>query len=206
MNKTAPICVALAAALLAAGCRTPTTYVRDGDPVPAMAALGNQDVRAAATELTDSLLRSGRLDAPGGGLYVVTVGKVVNDTMQHFDTDILVDQIKEELTATGKVLVTAAYTGAPDKPARVDSTLEATRSARGDAEFNQSTVVGPGQLVAASLSLSGRISQRETPTDGGKKQIDYYFSMRVVDQATGLERWSKQTYIGKLTSKRNQTW
>ena len=198
--------ILLASLLAAAGCTTPTQYIREGVQTPNAAGIVDQDVRAAVSELTGSLLQSGLLNRTDGGAYVVAIGRVVNDTMQHFDTDILVDQIKEELTATGKVLVTAAYTGASDKPARVDSTLEATRSARNDPEFNQSTVVGPGQLVAASLSLSGRISQRETPTDGGKKQIDYYFQMRVVDQATGLERWSKQTYIGKLTNRRNQTW
>ena len=206
MNKTAPICVALAAALLAAGCRTPTTYVRDCDPVPAMAALGNQDVRAAATELTDSLLRSGRLDAPGGGLYVVTVGKVVNDTMQHFDTDILTDMITDELTASGKVAVTAAITGANDKPDRVDSTLAVTRQARGNDEFNQSTVPGKGNLVAGSFSLSGRISQRENLNDNGDKQVDYYFRMRLVDQTTGLEVWARQVYVGKITDRRSPTW
>ena len=193
-------------AVLAAGCTTPTQYIRQGVQTPNAAGIVDQDVRAAVSELTGSLLQSGLLNRTDGGAYVLAIGRVVNDTMQHFDTDILVDQIKDELTASGKVLVTAAYTGASDKPEHVDSTLAATRSARGDAEFNQATVVGPGQLVAASLSLSGKISQRENPTDGGKKQIDYYFSMRVVDQATGLERWSKQTYIGKLTSKRNQTW
>ena len=197
---------ALAALALAAGCTTPTQYIRPGVRTPNAAGIVDQDVRAAAAELTASLLESGILDRTDGAAYVIAIGRVVNDTMQHLDTDILVDQIKEDLTATGKVLVTAAYTGAPDKPARVDSTLQATRSARTDPEFNRATVVDEGRLVAASLSLSGRISQRDTPTDGGKKQVDYYFQMRVVDQATGLERWSKQIYVGKITSRRNQTW
>jgi len=196
----------LASLLAAAGCTTPTQYIRQGVQTPNAAGLVDQDVRAAVSELTGSLLQSGLLNRQDGGAYVLAIGRVVNDTMQSFDTDILVDQIKDELSASGKVVVTAAYTGAADKPEHVDSTLAATRSARNDAEFNQATVVGAGQLVAASLSLSGKISQRENYTDGGKKQIDYYFSMRVVDQATGLERWSKQTYIGKLTSRRNQTW
>ena len=78
--------------------------------------------------------------------------------------------------------------------------------ARANDEFNAATIPEKGRLVAGSFSLSGRISQRENINDNRDKQVDYYFRMRLVDQATGLELWAKQIYVGKITDRRTPTW
>ena len=59
--------------------------------------------------------------------------------MQRFDTDTLTAQIIEEITAGGKVPVTAAV--AADADGR-DDMVDATRALRDDAEVRQDDVAG----------------------------------------------------------------
>ena len=194
----------LALAALVAGCTTPTTRIdMRNDLGPAVAGLDYRDVQLAANQLMQSLFRSGRLDRGDGQLYVMTVGKVKNDTMQRFDTDILTSYITEELMNSGKVMVTSAMAAGADNR---DEMINGVRSVRGNGEFNQNTVAKAGQLVAPTHSVYGKIIQREIPMDNGDKQIEYYFQLRIVELATGLQWWQKQAVIGKRTDARTPTW
>jgi len=186
-----------------AGCRTPTRVVGLGESLPPTAPLGNADVKRAASEMLQSLYRSGRLDRGDGQLYVMTVGKVKNDTMQRFDTDILTSYITQELMKSGKVMVTSAMAAGADNR---DQMVNGVRSVRGNAEFNQGTVVQAGQLVAPTHSVYGKIIQREIRMDNGDKQIEYYFQLRIVELATGLQWWQKQALIGKRADGSTPTW
>lgn len=200
--------LALAGGLFAAtaftGCVAPTTNIdMYNDRGGAVAGLDYRDVMNAANQMLQSLIGSGRLDRADGGMYVMAVGKVKNDTMQRFDTDSVTAYIAEELTNSGKVLVTSAMAASADNR---DEMIDATRSVRGDSEFNQSTVAGQGQLVAPTHSLFGKIVQREIPMDGRRKQVEYYFQLKITDLATGLQWWQKQVIIGKRTDKSTPTW
>lgn len=187
------------------GCRTPTTRVDImNDRGGAVAALDYRDVREAAKAAVQSLLRSGRLDRADGGVYVMTVGNVKNDTMQrNFDTDMLTSYITEELMNSGKIMVTSAMAHSADNR---DEMIHAARSVRGNAEFNQATVAKAGQLVAATHSIFGNIFQREVRMDNGDKQVEYYFQLRITDLATGLQWWQKQYPIIKRTDASTPTW
>ena len=194
----------LALAALVAGCTTPTTRIdMRNDLGPAVAGLDYRDVQLAANQLIQSLFRSGRLDRGDGQLYVMTVGKVKNDTMQRFDTDILTSYITEELMNSGKVMVTSAMAA---KASNRDDMIHGARTARGNAEFNQNTVAQAGQLVAPTHSLYGKIIQRELRMDNGDKQIEYYLQMRIVEIANGLQWWQKQEFIGKRADATTPTW
>ena len=194
----------LALAALVAGCTTPTTRIDlRNDRGPMVAGLDYSDVQLAASQLVQSLLRSGRLDRGDGQMYVMTVGRVKNDTMQRFDTDILTSYITEELMNSGKVMVTSAMAAGADNR---DEMVNAVRSVRGNAEFNQSTVAQAGQLVAPTHSVYGKIIQRELRMDNGDKQIEYYFQLRIVELATGLQWWQQQIPIVKRTDARTPTW
>lgn len=187
------------------GCRTPTTRVDImNDRGGAVAALDYRDVREAANVVLKSLLGSGRLDRTDGGVYVLAVGKVKNDTMQrHFDTDMLTSYITEELMNSGKVMVTSAMSHSADNR---DEMIQAARSVRGNSEFNQATVAKTGQLVAPTHSIFGKIIQREVRMDNGDKQVEYYFQLRITDLATGLQWWQKQHPIIKRTDASTATW
>ena len=88
----------LALAALVAGCTTPTTRVDlRNDRGPQVAGLDYRDVQLAANQVLQSLYRSGRLDRGDGQMYVMSVDRVKNDTMQRFDTDIVTSYITQEL-------------------------------------------------------------------------------------------------------------
>ncbi len=196
---------ALAAmAVVITGCATPTTRIDTrNDRGPQVAGLDYRDLQEAASAMLQSLFRSGRLDRTDGQAYVMTVGKVKNDTPQRFDTDTLTSYITEELMNSGKVMVTSAMAASADNR---DEMVNAARSVRGNAEFNQATVAKTGQLVAPTHSIYGKIIQREIRMDNGDKQIEYYFQLRIVELATGLQWWQKQHLIGKRTDGRTPTW
>ena len=194
----------LALVALVAGCRTPTTRVDlRNDLGPQVAGIDYRDVQHAAQDALQTLYRSGRLDRGDGQMYVMTVGRVKNDTMQRFDTDILTSYITEELMNSGKVMVTSAMAAGADNR---DQMVNGVRSVRGNAEFNQGTVVQAGQLVAPTHSVYGKIIQREIRMDNGDKQIEYYFQLRIVELATGLQWWQNQAVIGKRTDATTPTW
>ncbi|MBQ4198634.1 MAG: penicillin-binding protein activator LpoB [Kiritimatiellae bacterium] len=191
-------------AALAAGCTTPTTRVDlRNDLGPQVAGLDYRDVQQAARESLQSLYKSGKLERGDNQMYVMTVGKVKNDTMQRFDTDILTSYITEELMNDNKVTVTSAMAASADNR---DEMIQAVRSVRGNGEFNQNTVAKTGQLVAPTHSVYGKIIQREIRMDNGDKQIEYYFQLRIVELATGLQWWQKQVPIVKRTDGRTPTW
>ena len=196
--------IGLALTALVAGCTTPTTRVDMFNDMGAqVAGLDYRDVQRTANQMLQALYRSGRLDRGDGQMYVMTVGQVKNDTMQRFDTDILTSYITEELMNSGKVMVTSAMAAGADNR---DEMVNAARSVRGNAEFNQNSVAQAGQLVAPTHSVYGKIIQREIRMDNGDKQIEYYFQLRIVELATGLQWWQKQVPIVKRTDGRTPTW
>ena len=194
----------LALAALVAGCTTPTTRVDLlNDRGPRVAGLDYRDVQLAANATLQSLYRSGRLDRGDGQMYVMAVSKVKNDTMQRFDTDILTSYITQELMNNNKVMVTSAMAATADNR---DELIHGARTARGNAEFNQATVAQAGQLVAPSHTVYGKVIQREIPMDNGDKQVEYYFQMRIVEVATGLQWWQGQVPIVKRADGATPTW
>lgn len=192
------------AASVFTGCTTPTTRIdMYNDRGPQVAGLDYRDLKEAANAMLQSLLRSGRLDRADGGQYVLTVSKVTNDTMQRFDTDTLTSYITEELMNSGKVMVTSAIAGTA---ANRDDMVNGARLLRGNGEFNQATVAKQGQLVAPTHSVYGKVIQREIRMDNGDKQIEYYFQLRLVEIASGLQWWQKQHVIGKRADGKTPTW
>lgn len=196
MIKQVFICAALlATAVTMSGCMTPTTRIDiQNDRGPQVAGIDYRDLQEAANAMLQSLFKSGRLDRTDGGQYVLTVGRVTNDTTQRLDTDTLTSYIAEELMNSGKVMVTSAMAASA---ANRDEMVNAARSVRGNSEFNQVTVAKQGQLVAPTHSIYGKIVQRQVFMDNGDKQFEYYFQLRIVEIASGLQWWQKQYVIGK---------
>ena len=204
MNRITLAVASMAMAAVFTGCQTPTTRVDTrNDRGGQVAGIDYRNIQEAANVMLQSLFRSGRLDRTDGHAYVMTVGKVTNDTPQRLDTDTLTSYITEELMNSGKVMVTSAMAASASNR---DEMINAARSARGDSEFNQATVAGPGQLVAPTHSVYGKIIQREIRMDNGDKQIEYYFQLRIVEIATGLQWWQKQHLIAKRAGAMTPTW
>ena len=206
MKTKASVIIALAG-LLIAGCGGPKTVNIDvvNDDGKAVMELDYRDFNQAASEMIQSMISAGKLKKPGGGKYVMTTGRVTNDTMQRIDTDQLMAKIEEELMNSGQVDMTSAVggKGAPDE--MIYEMRDIRDSATGD-EFKQETFAGKRTLIAPELSIAGKILQRNIRYDNNSQQVEYYFQLRVTDLTTGLRFWQKESIIGKRGSNRSVTW
>jgi uncharacterized protein (TIGR02722 family) len=193
---------ALALLLLASGCESVQNIDMDNDTGHAVMALDYRDFQAAADELVQSLLASGALRRQDGGRYVMTTGRIVNDTMQRINTNQLMAKIEEAMLNSGQVVMTAAVggEGAPD------AMVHEVRQLRQDEEFNQGTIAQKGTLIAPDMSISGLILQRDVRYSRTKTQVEYYFQLRVSSITTGLVHWQRETIIGKRGSSKSVSW
>lgn len=186
------------------GCYGPDTYVidQDDDRGKAVMALDYRDFQSAAQEMVKSVLSSGRLQKADGSRYVVTTGRIINDTMQHIDTDQLMAKIEEDLMNSGQVVMTSAVGG----NGSTDTMIDATRELRDDDEFNQGTIAKKGTLLSPDLSIAGKILQRNIRYSDKIQQVEYYFQLRITDLRTGLRFWQKENIIGKRGSNKAVSW
>lgn len=198
--------IILASFLLLLGCSEKTRYFQDGvaGEKSEYSTLGIDavDFEKAASDATQSLLRSGALDKAGGGKYVIAMGRIVNDTTQRIDTDMLIKKIRVAILNSGKAIMTTAV-GVGDS---VDSMSEDTRMLRGNEEFNQATIAKKGTLIAPDFSLSGKIIQRQGSIDKKKQMVDYYFQLTLTDLKTGLAYWEYESKISKVGSNKTVIW
>ncbi len=193
-------------AILIAGCAQETVTIDImHDEGKAVMALDYRDFDQAASEMIQSMLGSGAIKKPGGGRYVVTTGRIINDTMQRIDTDQLMAKIEEELLNSGQVVMTSAVggKGAPDK--MIYDVRDIRDSGVGD-EFDEETLPAKRQLIAPELSISGKIFQRNIRYDKNRQQVEYYFQLKITDLTTGLRFWQKETIIGKRGSNKSVAW
>ena len=156
-----------------------------------------RDWTATAEKMTNSMLASGafaRIKNP-----VIAIGEIKNDTMQRFDTDILIKKIRKTLVNSGRAQVT---TGFKNYKSAEDETTYAVRETRGNAEYDASTIVGKGTLIAPNMSLTGKMIQRNLKLNSGwfssvDTRVEYYLQLTLSDVKTGLSVWEDEQPIVK---------
>lgn len=205
MRRTIRWTLILAAlGVLFSGCETKTTNIDiDNDKGDAVMGLDYRDFQGAAQDMIESLLASGAVDKKDGERYVLVVSRIVNDTMQHIDTDQLVKKIRVGLLQSGKVVVTTAVglEGAED-----EMSMHARETLRGNEEFDQKSVAGKGSMIAPDLSLSGKILQRSIKVDSKTQRVEYYFQMSLTEIKTGLAYWEDERIVAKRGSNKAVSW
>lgn len=205
MRRTIRWTLILAAlGVIFSGCETKTTNIDiDNDKGEAVMGLDYRDFQGAAQDMIESLLASGAVDKKNGERYVLVVSRIVNDTMQHIDTDQLVKKIRVGLLQSGKVVVTTAVglEGAED-----EMSMHARETLRGNKEFDQKTVAGKGSMIAPDLSLSGKILQRNIRVDSKTQRVEYYFQMSLTEIKTGLAYWEDERIVAKRGSNKAVSW
>ncbi|MGE4397460.1 MAG: penicillin-binding protein activator LpoB [Sulfurimonas sp.] len=205
MRRTIRWTIILAAlGVMFSGCETKTTNIDiDNDKGEAVMGLDYRDFQGAAQDMIESLLASGAVDKKNGERYVLVVSRIVNDTMQHIDTDQLIKKIRVGLLQSGKVVVTTAVglEGAED-----EMSMHARETLRGNVEFDQKTVAGKGSMIAPDLSLSGKILQRNIRVDSKTQRVEYYFQMSLTEIKTGLAYWEDERIVAKRGSNKAVSW
>ncbi len=190
--------------LVFTGCATTPHYVgvKNSKDMPTTMSIDRRDFEKAANEATKDMLESGALDKKGGGRYVVAMGKMVNDTTQRIDTDMLTKKIRIDMLKSGKaVITTAVAAGGPE-----DEMTKEVRRLRADDEFKQSTIAKKGTIYAPDMSLSGKIMQRIIKTGDDDQLVEYYFHLTLTHLETGLAFWEGESIVGKVGSNDSVVW
>ncbi len=203
MKRIVLLCVVMIVTAMLTGCNShPQNINTENDTGHAVMGLDYRDFRKASTTMIKSLFASRRLTKPGGGMYVMCPGRIVNDTMQEIDTDQLMADIEEELLNSGKITMTSAVgiDGAKD------SMVFKARELRKSDEFNQKNVAGKGELAAPELSISGKILQRNIAYEKSVDQIEYWFRLQITNIKNGTVIWTKKEMLGKRGSSKSVSW
>ena len=166
--------------------------------------LDSRDFDQAASKVVKDMLRSGSLDKPQGGRYVVVMSRVSNDTMQRIDTDQLIKNIRVALLNSGKVVFTTAIVNSA-RGAEDNMSMQ-VRQLRASQEFNQANVAKQGQMVAPELSLSGKFLQNNNRLGDGSQRVDYSFQLTLTDLRTGLAFLEGNEPISKLGPGQTVAW
>ena len=202
MMKKLLLSLALVGLVGLTACEPSTQRIEKTDKVAPTLGLDADDFSNAAAEAVQKMVASGAVAKPGGGRYILAISRVINDTQQRFDTDLLVKKIRVELLNSGKVMVTTAVSAAGAE----DNMSMQARQLRDSEEFNQSTVQKKGNMVAPDISLSGKIIQRSTSLSKSEQRVDYYFQLSVTEIKTGLAIFESETPISKRGSSKSVSW
>ena len=206
MKKSLIFALGAAALLLAPGCMDRTVLVDTDNDTEIVAGLDYKDFETAAAETTNAILKSRQMTAAtpdATKVYVVAVGKVVDETPLAIDTDLVTARVSESLLGDDRFAISAVFA---DKDSNRDNMVSDARAVRGNAEFNQATIQKQGQLAAPDFSLFGKIIARDVKRDNGGHQYEYYFQLRVTNIATGTVVAMRETRIVKRTGKKDHTW
>ena len=194
MKKIIPITICLA---LCACAETSVVDLNDSKEVARMQnvmELEYRDWTNTAEKMTKSMISSGVLKTQPKP--VIAIANIKNDTAQRFDTDILIKKIRTTLVSSGAAQIATNYSGE-------DSTSTNVRAnVRSNDEYDKSTVVSKGTLVAPNMSLSGKMLQRNLKLDSGwfssvDTRVEYYLQLTLTDLKTGLSVWEDEQPIIK---------
>ena len=188
------------------GCEEVQKIDTTNDTGKQVMSLDYRDFDQAAGKMIQSLLSSGTLAKTDGSRYVVSTGKITNDTMQRIDTDLLTAKIEQDMMASGQVVMTSAVGG---KDSNRDETIYEQREVRDSSvgeEFDQNTMPQKGQIISPELSMSGKIYQRNLRYDKDNQQVEYYFQLKLTNIKTGLRFWQEEVLIGKRGSNNSVAW
>ncbi|RDU66007.1 penicillin-binding protein activator LpoB [Helicobacter didelphidarum] len=184
------------------GCGGKVAYVDTQDSVEyTSTGIDYHDIESAVHKSVQSLLNSEYvLDLEGK--KVLAISDVINDTMQQVDVQGLTTKIARAMRKSGKFELTTSISGSGGI---TDNMIQKSRGLRENEEFNQYTTQEKGNLIAPSLSLSGKIVQKNTRV-GKKQRIDYSFLLILTDLKTGVVKWDESTHIIKVAPNNKVSW
>lgn len=186
-------------ALLLAGCGGGARYVDSGGPetIVSLDQIDIQDWNEAADDLVQELLASGVLDEANRKPAVLAISRIVNNTSEPVDTNLLTRRIRVALNQSGKAVTTTTIGlggEAEDPLARDQAAYESFR--RGGP---------PDPSVNPEFSLSGRLIETKARARS-TRQTTYTFQLALTQISTGLALWEGDKDITKLGRKNAVGW
>jgi uncharacterized protein (TIGR02722 family) len=187
MKKIILLPLVAATAALFTGCGTNAHYVETGgrESVVSVGKINSQDFIAAANAATADLLASGVLDRVSNPPAVLAMSRIVNNTGQQIDIDLLTKKIRVALLQSGKAVTTTTFGlgGTSEDPL--------AKGIQQEQEFmnDQKTTRTP------DFTLSGKIIENAV-TAGNTRQSTFSFQLSLTDKQ-GLARWEGEKEITK---------
>ena len=190
-----PTLLAAAGALLFTGCATETTYVQPDSSrlVTSVGKIDIQDFSQAADTMVQSLidnlinqdkLRSSVPSEPA----LMAISRIVNNTGQQLDTDLLVKKIRVALNRTGRVQTsTTIGLGGPEDPLAADQ------------QKAQEFFADKKHTRLPDYTLSGKIIEVREKA-GSIRQASYVFQLSL-SSASGIAVWEEEKTIIKQGSR-----
>jgi len=148
--------------------------------------------------MVQNLLASGVLDNSPRQPAVLAISRIVNNTSQQVDTNLLTKRIRVALNQSGKAVTTTTVGlggTAEDPLAREQAAYDAFQ--RGEDPDRAS--------VQPDYSLSGRLIETKA-TAGKTAQMTYSFQLSLTQIGTGLAVWEDQVDITKQGKRNSVGW
>ena len=187
-NKILWPVLAAAIPLIGAGCATNAHYVQTGgsENIVNVGQINIQDYIQAANDMTGKLLASGALDRVATPPAVLAISRIVNNTGQQIDTDLLTKKIRIAILDSGKALTTTTMGlgGTAEDP--MAKGLQQENDFKSDAKNTRTP----------DFTLSGKIIQLAARS-GDTRQSTYSFQLSLTDSKTGLAVWEGEKEITK---------
>jgi penicillin-binding protein activator len=187
-NKLVLPILAAAIPLIGGGCGTNAHYIQTGgnQSVVTIGAINIQDYIQAANTMTSELLASGALDRVATPPAVLAISRIVNNTGQQIDTDLLTKKIRVAVLQSGKALTTTTMGlgGTAEDP--MAKGLQQENEFKSDVKNTRTP----------DFTLSGKIIQLAVKA-GDTSQSTYSFQLSLTDAKTGLAVWEGEKEITK---------
>lgn len=178
--------IALSAAFIT-GCGTNAHYIETGgrESVVSIGKINDQDFINAASAATQDLLASGVLDRVKNPPAVLAMSRIVNNTGQQVDIDLLTKKIRVALLQSGKAVTTTTFGlgGKAEDPL--------AKGIQQQQEFMNDQK--PARLP--DFTLSGKIIENAVQA-GNTRQSTFSFQLSLTDQQ-GLAVWEGEKEITK---------
>jgi len=189
MKKILLLSLAAAALpLIVGGCATKAHYVQTGghESLVTVGSINIQDYIQAASTMTSELLASGALDKVPTPPAVLAISRIINNTGEQIDTDLLTKKIRVAVLQSGKALTTTTFGmgGSSEDPM--------AKEIQQNGELN----TGLGTARTPDFTLSGKIIQT-VARDGSTSQSTFSFQLSLTDPRSGLAVWEGEKEITK---------
>ena len=192
MGKNSKYCLLLLPPLLLfGGCATHTRYVETTGPRTIVTTdINIQDFSYAAEDMIKSLLASGSLDKTQIQPAMLAISRIVNNTTQQIDTDLLIKKIRVALNQSGKTLTTTTMGigGIAEDP-----------MAQGIQQEKEFYTDKKEPQRMPDFTLSGKIIEKRDRQDD-VRQVTYAFQLSLTD-SNGLAVWEDEKEISKQSKR-----
>lgn len=191
--------VACLATSLVCGCASVTEnpnarYIQTGgaESIVSVGQINIQDFMYAGTSVVNKLLASGVLDSVSNPPALLAMSRVINNTGQQVDTDLLTKKIRVALLESGKAITTTTLGvgGLPEDPLAKGLKQEADFMA--DAKTTRTP----------DFTLSGKIIETSARA-GNLRQSTFTFQLSLTAAKNGEAVWEGEESITKQATRPN---